>query len=301
MKYVIGFSCLVLVATISGACGDDEPSTTGDPGGIGGAGGAGGNAVVPWNSNTCGTCVATECTVPLAACAGDPDCADWLECANACPAAEPDGDADPACEDACPISDSTAAEKARDNVLYCKRVGAGAEVCPTCGHIKAENPWLNQTCSGSMDPNPCYACEDTNCCESYVQYAANPEAVIIKDCILACPVDDDDCSYQCLLDHPDGVEDWGIRVGCLATYCFDDDACGEVPLDACVECANQNCADVMMACNEDPECFLIAECIGRSTCVGDCIQQCINDHPTAEDTFIQYSICAVNECGEVCG
>jgi len=164
-----------------------------------------------------------------------------------------------------------------------------------------ENPLLNQQCEDSNDPNPCYRCEDIHCCETFAAYKANPEAVSIRECILACDVGDDDCSFQCLLDHPLGIVDWGQRLTCVLVFCAEPEACGAGPLDPCVECVTENCADEEMACASNASCFLLESCIGNSACVGECIHECVETYPQGQEAFEISATCSIDACANVCG
>jgi hypothetical protein len=56
---------------------------------------------VTYGDSECGTCVQEACSGVLDQCAAEPSCSVFLSCLYACPVG-PKGDADPACEAACP-------------------------------------------------------------------------------------------------------------------------------------------------------------------------------------------------------
>jgi hypothetical protein len=281
-------SLLVLLCTWWG-CGDDGGET-------GEAQSTGTVEKTPWSDGTCGVCFAQNCASQRDACAGDPDCASYLTCLEACEAEPKDGPPDAACAGACQAPEGTAARAAYDNLDYCRTQGDGAKLCETCGF----EPPQGQDCAPSTDPNPCYACEDENCCESYEAYAANPEAKAIYDCILTCTQPPyAPCQEQCVLDHPDGAADWGARLGCNTVHCSDTSTCGEVPLDACLTCVYGKCGDPYQACSADAECFRIMLC--TAACPDECAGECAAEHPDAAELYNDFALCAKNECLDVCG
>jgi hypothetical protein len=251
-----------------------------------------------WRNGACGQCIETQCPFEVNACEGDPECADWLSCVNRCPPHASDSDADPACEVACPIAQSSTAERAKKALETCRLQGEGATGCPTCEHVQSGHPLLNQQCPKSKETNGCYICEDEHCCETFAAYFANPEAVATKECILACH--DDQCEYQCLLDHPEGVRDWGRRITCVLTFCSTADTCLDVPPDPCIPCLNNACAEAQMQCAEDPACFLIEQCIGRDSCLNECVGECADSYPSGKERYFQSTACYLTYCAEEC-
>lgn len=248
-------------------------------------------------------CVEVECAAQVAACEADPACAGWLSCASACPASTPDGDADPTCEAGCPLEGSTAGAKARDALLFCKHEGPAAAACATCGHSPSTLP--PQDCAESMDPNVCYACEDERCCETYEAYAAEPEAVALKDCVVACdPTLDYEaytaCKFACYDAHPEGLLLYSRRIGCVFTLC--DDECASAPVDPCVACVNASCAAFTAACHDVVECFLLEECLvpcdpGDDACMAPCYQA----YGAGAEALSDKLNCAIVSCAGACG
>ena len=292
---------MALVAGITGAssaCSDDASTTTSGTASAASSGSGGGAS---WVGGACGTCIEDACASWISACESDPECATWLTCDRACPPAAPDGDADPTCEAACPLPGGSVGQKAVDDLLFCKQKGDGL-TCTTCGWTAGECALLEQTCPDTTNDNPCYECEDDKCCETYAAYAANPEAVALKACFLEqCDLDDDECWYQCLFAHPDGVADWGAREACFTVHCGDPSACGNEPKSECQACVDANCGCLGAACFEDAECYMLAMCIGRDACVDQaCFDDCFAEYPGAVETFEAYGTCGFHECQDLC-
>lgn len=271
--------------------------------GSGGAGAAGSGGGEPaWAPGACGVCVEVECAAQIAACDADPTCAAWRACASACPPATPDGDAEPACEAACPLEGSSAGEKARDALLFCKHEGPAATACAACGHSPSVLP--PQGCEVSTDPNPCYACEDDNCCETYAAYAADPEAVAIHQCLVACDPDLDyeayaACSFACFDAHPGGLELYARRAGCVYTLC--DDECSDEPVSPCVACYHQACAPYIVACHDSVSCFLLEQCL--IPCDPDdaaCWDACYQAYGDGDELLSDTINCGLVHCAAEC-
>lgn len=281
-------------------------ASCGGPTDTSGSGGAGGTttAALTFGTGECGICVETKsCVAQLQACAADPSCAAYLECLDACPLGA-DGDADVACEQACPEVTGSAGQTAHQDFLKCRTSGDGA-ACVACGKIDApKSPVFQQTCPPDPPPedvgNKCYVCEDIHCCDTYAACHDDPECKALGDCVKACA--DIPCEDACYEAHPTGFSKWGDRVGCVLHFCADDDACGDVPLDPCVACDNLHCADEDLACREDIECTLLRDCQTPCDPTDDaCRAACEQDHPDGVAPFTAWADCAVENCILVCG
>src|SRR5690349_11654161 len=88
--------CFLAALAWAGACGQGD-----DPG----EGGKGGETQA-FATSPCNGCVVASCQSEVDACSADPGCAAYLDCLGHCPVAE-NGDADAACDDACPQGDAT--------------------------------------------------------------------------------------------------------------------------------------------------------------------------------------------------
>ncbi|WP_437715761.1 hypothetical protein WMF45_04650 [Sorangium sp. So ce448] len=308
---VLAALSVAIAAALSPACDGDSPSE--DPGAAastgsgagGGNGGGGGDAT--YGASACGTCVEqTACLSQVNACAADPGCAAYLDCLDACPLG-PGGDADIACEQACPPVTGSLGQSAKQAFIDCRLAGPGAE-CAGCGQIPAPtDPDFDQTCSPSTDPNTCYKCEDERCCETYQACKDDQDCQDLVTCVKACAEDPDDaafspCESACYQAHAAGYVAYSHRMACMQYFCFDDDACGNEPLDPCVKCQNLHCADEMAACQHEIECALLDNC--KVPCdVGDqaCLMECDAMFPDAVATHEAGLDCALAHCEIACG
>lgn len=275
--------------SFAGACSGDETTGTGGSGG----------AVAPYGESECGTCALDACAPAVDSCNGDPGCAAYLECLLACPVGDT-GDADAACDAACPIADSSVTQEQVARVRYCRDSGDGATQCPACGKIQEQNPCLNQTCAASTETDACAICEDEACCDLYAAYRANDEAVALRECLLTCP--DGACFLDCYDMHPDGVGDWGARFGCIQIFCLSECLDGAPP--PCASCAFSKCASTHIDCAKNPSCYLLGECQpiceseGGSTV--DCYDQCAAQYPDGVEDFTAHVACGLEECFSEC-
>ncbi|WP_437725702.1 hypothetical protein [Sorangium sp. So ce861] len=305
---VLAVLSVSLAAALSPACdGGPLPSSAGTAAstgsGTGGGAGAGGGEVT-YRTSACGACVVeTACVSQVNACAADPGCAAYLDCLDACPLG-PDGDADVACERACPPVSGSAGQSAQQAFIDCRASGPGAR-CAGCGQLPAAtDPDFNQTCPPSMEENKCYKCEDERCCETYQACRDDQDCQDLVACIKACPggADYPPCEGQCYQDHAAGYERYGHRVACMEHFCFDDDACGDEPLHPCVECQILHCADEMAACHHDLQCALLESCqVQCESADQACLTACEETFPTAVETHNARLGCALAHCLPACG
>jgi hypothetical protein len=292
LAWVMGITLLV-----AGACGGGGGGGSSSSSSSGGSGGGGSS----YDQSACGLCVKEACAAEIDACAGDPGCAAYLTCLNVC-GLDATGNADPACADACPTPDNSTSQAARTALEECRWHGDGATQCAACGVTIYAHPLLNQDCPASMDPNACFACEDTHCCETYAACEANAECDVLVQCLQACPVSDDACWSQCLADHPTGIADLGARLGCVLIYCGEQGLCNDNPLSSCERCVNTRCGDLFMTCWSDAECYLLSDCAASCpTGDGACIDGCVAAHPAGEQKFNDYSVCSTQSCAAECG
>jgi hypothetical protein len=243
--------------------------------------------------------VSEQCAIAYDGCDADPGCTAYLQCLLDCPVAA-DGYVDGACAGACPIADSSATRKAVNNVVFCLERGDGADACVECDNQQAADPDLHQTCSASAETDPCWKCEDENCCDTYQRCEDNAECDALVTCVQACPEADDACFTACYTAHPDGLADWGARIGCITVLCLDE--CVDGTPDPCSQCIAAHCADEHMACNKQPDCFMFSDCV--ATCTGtpvECVEGCLDTYPAAEENGIALGSCGNVECPVECG
>jgi hypothetical protein len=302
----IGWGVVLLIGLLGCGADDEDPALaaggTGGGQGVGGGsgvGGTGGAGPVTYGDSDCGACVDAQCAAELTACKSEQECATYLGCLLECPTGA-DGNVDPACEEACPDPTSTAAVTARSQLTVCREVGPGATQCPACG-VEQEGPscsLVTATCPASAETEPCSKCEDESCCETYAAYAANPEAVALKECLVGCLGIEPDCEQTCGAQHPDGIADWAARSVCLFHHCLDE--CLDVPPEPCEKCLYGDCIDSFCASQSTTEGWLLSACF--ATCEGDaaCEADCVDQYPEAYEGAQEFLACGSVLCGESC-
>jgi hypothetical protein len=250
-----------------------------------------------YETSACGSCVKESCAIDVEACGGDPECAAYLGCLYKCPNAA-NGDVDVACESQCPRPTSSAGLKAADKLGSCRSTGKGS-FCSACGQVSGGTGVLSQTCGKSTETPPCFICEDEKCCETYARCHANPACEAYKKCLLECPKGQK-CEASCDEKHPGALKDWAPRMACLTTRCAEPCLNGE-PLDPCVKCTIDSCADHYANLASTPAGYLIQSCI--TVCAtGDkpCIDACKAKHPSAVQPLDALLTCVVQKCPSTC-
>jgi hypothetical protein len=270
------------------SCGEDAPPS-----------GTGGTADVTYQNSECGTCALAACSAGVTDCNADPGCAAYLQCLEGCPVTE-EGDAETACDDLCPVADSSVSRDLVARLRYCRAEGVGATQCTACGKIQETNPCLNQDCAPSVETDACAICEDEACCEMYADYVANPEAIALKECLEACP--DDACWLGCYDMHPDGVAAWGARFACYTIFCLEE--CTTGTPSACAVCSFSECASPHINCGKNASCHLLSECEAICENMGgttpDCIAQCGEQYPDGVEDFAAFGACTTEKCASEC-
>ena len=244
-----------------------------------------------------------ECATEIQQCGIDPECAAYLNCLDGCTVAA-DGNVDPGCEQSCPRGSGTVAQDAIRAVSICRTSGPAAS-CDPCKEQGAGggNPILNQSCQPSQNPDPCTQCTDEHCCNSSATYHATPEAVAYRDCIVAClDAHGSNCSLDCYEQHPDGIAAFVPLLACSMVYCADGAACGAGPVDPCVACIIEHCAEVYVAYLSDPAGYLHEECYAQCPSQDTaCWAQCDADYPSAVPLHQAFAACSLNNCSAECG
>jgi hypothetical protein len=156
---------------------------------------------------------------------------------------------------------------------------------------------LTQQCPPSADPNPCYACEDNHCCESYTRYRANTEAIAFRQCYeqcLASPTPGTSCQEKCDAEHPSGTADFAVRATCLEFFCPFE--CFDAPVTDCSTCRQQQCASQLVAASATESGFLIQGC--NNACGGDssCEQACVNEYTQGAGLVVLAGDCIKTKC-----
>jgi hypothetical protein len=171
----------------------------------------------------------------------------------------------------------------------------------------AINPIVRQECPASIDPNPCYSCEENHCCDSYAQYASNPEAKALKNCVIECwdtlgggaQNSGETCEERCSTSHPTGAADWAPRSACLSIFCEGPDACGEMLQSACVQCLNTFCKSERADQLGTAEGYLFTACTagcGRDN--APCFLDCRSRYPEAGGASDMLGECMIAHCAE---
>lgn len=303
VRSALAVLAVAMVPMLAPACGTPAKpgqAASASSSGSGGGGGAGGGGPSTYGSSACGMCVEqTACLTTLNTCASDPGCGAYLDCLDACPLGA-NGDADVACEKACPPVSGSAGKAAHEAFVNCRLSGPGANTCAPCGQIPAfTDPDLLQTCPSSTDPNACYKCEDEHCCDVYQACMNEPDCGALKLCIQACG--DVPCEDKCYQDHPAGVVPYGHRIACLFHFCFDSDACGKTALTPCVKCQNLHCADETAACQHDLQCQLLDDCQVQCKAADEaCFTACDTKFPTSLALHKSVLACGLEHCQLVC-
>ena len=252
-----------------------------------------------YSNSACGKCVAQACAMPISKCNSDPDCATYLTCLDACGVAA-DGNVDPTCASACPTGSSSSGTAAEKLVTDCRTTGAGT-ACSACGvdgggdagGQDAGNPIVHQMCTPMQDSTPCYVCEDDHCCQTYANCHANPDCKGMQRCLVDChsgvaddagspaggPPDGGSCDLTCGAAHPQGLVDWAPRSTCLSVFCVVPCENPPMPpLDPCLACVYQKCADPFANLNGTAQGYMFAACIvacpsGANPCTAGCMSQ----------------------------
>lgn len=293
---------VVLAGLLSAACSSEEDGTGG--GATTAATGSGGAPAATWGASECGTCVHEACAAAFQACLSDPECPAYAECLDACPMGA-DGNVDPTCQAACPRGTGTESLRAAAAIDACRDPGAGAD-CVACGipgrTCLPDIPELNQTCTEpSVETNPCFICQDENCCQTIATCDANPECVAFKQC-LRDNAEANDPYNLCGAQHPDGVQDAAAGITCATYHCaIDTNGCDPDERDPCLDCLFCDCAKEWAELERTAEGFLLVGCVGACP-VGDtaCDQACFDAHPSAQQGYLALGECLFAACDEDC-
>lgn len=320
MRWMLGmFGAIAILETITllGACSSspETQATTSTTSSTTGSmesstSGAGGGANGGYGKSLCGACVLKACAGEQAACEAEPSCSAHLECLLKCPVGA-DGDADPACEQACPVVSGTAAQSAGDALAFCRTAGQGASCAVTCGHASADggepetckgNPILTQQCKPSQLSDPCYKCQFEKCCDSVDACFNGGPATDLTNCWLACTTDDIACELACFDQYPDGVVGFGGYSACTEVNCFaPGGACQHAQPASCLDCESTQCCEELAACDTDAECFLITQCtLGCKSQDTLCGGACFAAHPKGQAALGKLAVCDGQRCAGKC-
>jgi hypothetical protein len=262
-----------------------------------GGGGAGGDAAtgVTYASSNCGKCASSACANQRQVCLSEPSCAAFLECLDQCPV-DASGDVVATCEAGCPDAQGEAATKAKEGVNGCRGFGPGAQ-CADCGADGGVDPLPPEQCGASAKPPGCTKCLDENCCVSANACVTNQACIGLNTCWSACGDLDATCKAGCLSSNAAGSADY-LRFQACGT-----DKCGaECGASACNACVRQNCRNTQLACDLDPDCFVVGLCyVDCPMSDGACFKKCRDSAPTESlQRFDAFSLCRSYACPSEC-
>ncbi|MEZ4228971.1 MAG: hypothetical protein R3B89_07400 [Polyangiaceae bacterium] len=253
-----------------------------------------------WQGNDCHVCYTEHCASALTECAYDPSCAAFRECVDGC---EPSisGTPDVGCLQACGTRSSG------EEVIGC--LAEAEETCEACGGAsdagvdaaECGHSLLCQSCSTSTDTNPCWKCQDENCCESDQACRDDPGCLAYFNCIQSCALDSlRACELEC--DEQVGAEHFlkfNMKLSCVRLYCGDPSQCGSEPLTSCELCLDDRCARETVECDSDPQCARIGGCIANCTDQA-CYDACYQRYAAGVPLFNASTECLLAECFEPC-
>jgi hypothetical protein len=258
-----------------------------------------------WTTGACGTCAASACGSARTSCDAEPTCATHASCVDAC-AADARGLPDAACVEACPKASGEAATRRRVAFDTCvTRTASGS--CPACAggvpDAGASTPdVLTQTCGGSTETNPCFACEDTKCCKTFDACVAEPECKQqLQPCIVGCKADKE-CAAACYTQHAAGVPAWARRQTCIEVQCSTECNNG-TPIDPCLKCVWQGaCRDSFARCGSSAACFLAMKCLERCDPFSEkCLADCEAAAPAEDRALLEaWLSCSLSACAPEC-
>lgn len=266
----------ILAALFSSAC----------PGDVEDSGGGGRETPTTYRESACGGCVSASCSVSIEGCAADPECAAFLSCLDDCPIAT-GGDADEACEAACPQPAAATGQNALTALASCRTLGAGAE-CPACGHPPEGHPLLEQACAPPTASDACDRCEEERCCETRCDAACQGYVSCMQTCGAEAT-----CEDGCAASHPEGVAAFGLWLGCQVPLCRDH--CKTIVPGPCLECGLVHCSPQFADCFSTPSCYLRFLC-GTRCSTAECYQACDTQFAEANALFGALLLCIGDNC-----
>jgi hypothetical protein len=299
---------LVLASVVvwAGSCSSDSEEAP-NPGG-GGSGGtnadASPEASTGFASTSCGTCVFDTCADMVAACDAQATCAEYLGCLKNC-SVDANGYAEASCVTACPRPTEGVAKDAAAKLDACREF-AIVDECPSCGSndADADNPILNQNCPASSETDTCAKCNAERCCETYDTCAKDPGCVDISVCASQCEIATYATCLKACFDQEDAdaVAKYTQDFACFDALCSYGPSCPWEPPGPCNDCFLENCTQVMLACDTDPDCMLIEVCVSNCGPNADCILDCqAGKSPETLAKFEARLLCKDLKCASVCG
>jgi hypothetical protein len=302
-----GFAVSIASCRGGGAHVSASSTSGGAGGGSDGSGGAGASNN-SYATSACGTCVQKACATQWGTCASDPGCAAYLDCLSAC-AVGSNGDADKACDDACPAISDSAGQMAKTALDECRSMGSGA-MCTPCGELPVPtDPIYHQVCGpppASDALHPCWLCEDEHCCDTYAKCHDDSACVDLVMCVQNCADASSDmqtihdCWHQCYAMQPaSAFPELGDKLSCLGYFCISECAMPNDP--PCDDCKELYCADEIAACGRDLQCTLLSDCEYPCQQDGSCYAACEAMFPQSSvDLMHAQTDCEMQYCTLQC-
>jgi hypothetical protein len=154
--------------------------------------------------------------------------------------------------------------------------------------------------------DPCYLCEDQSCCPQYLSSQQSSEYTTYEASLKACVsagASSSQCVLQCAAQNPAGHAVSAPLLACVTYHCFA--ACAMGQDNPCAACLQASCADLAYACDSNPDCDVLDNCIDSCDNAGsnipNCIAVCKNNAPSAAQQLYQpLYACQIKYCATAC-
>ncbi len=189
----------------------DAGTKCGLPGGTSATGGGTRNDAascgdIVYSNKVCDTCVTSRCCARDAKCSSNNDCIGILQCVNLCPAT------DMTCAQHCLDASPNGVADYNNFIVDCVNRVCGTECGASdgggasCGTL----PFATQACS---------SCVTTVCCTEDRLCSDNPSCLLIHQCAVNCPVNNQACISDCETLYPNGLADYRSLSACVVSGC----------------------------------------------------------------------------------
>jgi|HubBroStandDraft_1064217.scaffolds.fasta_scaffold25508_3 hypothetical protein len=162
-------------------------------------------------------------------------------------------------------------------------------------------------CIADGDSNdPCYLCEDQACCAQELACQESSDCQTYKASLKAC-VNEGNSSSQCTLQaaaqNSAGHALTAPLLACVEYHCLA--SCGQTQNDPCVACWAASCADLIYACDSNPDCDILdncnQSCANAGSNIFSCMKICTNNaSPTAQQLYQALYTCETKYCATAC-
>jgi hypothetical protein len=263
-----------------------------------------------FGSSACAACQEQACAPQVAQCTDDPGCARYLACVLACDVGA-DGNVDPMCVATCPAAGGTATRQAIGSVSACFGTGAGS-LCDSCGGDGGTGySVIHEGCMQvTSTTQPCYALEQSECCNTLMACLNSPGCVAITQCFSTCPPDDilpdagadggfPSCKEACIARNPGARAIYVPFDICFNLDCSTQAACGGAP-DPCLACLAARCTQAAIDQETAPGGYGLYDCITNCGADEKCESACEAQYPDAVRAVLGFLGCQENYCANVC-